>query len=624
MPSTRSARPTHAEEPESSGRALVGKMLELMAAAERRRMFLLLPLVVVNALIQVVGIASVMPFLALVSNPDSIQTNQLLRWTFDTLGFGDATAFMVFVGLGVLVVLVGSNAMAAFTHLKLLRFSWDMNHLLSVRMLREYLYKPYAFFLDQNTSGLAKNILGEVKQAVNGYLVSGMGLVAQTISAALILGLLIAVNPALALISFAFLGGCYGVMFRIVRRRLSEGGRRRSLADKERFKAANEALRGVKDIKLLGREQPFLKRFTTPSRQYGQLMARQQVIAMIPRYMFETIAFGGMLLIVIYLLVREQTLVTVLPTLGVYAFASYRLLPKLQGIFGAVSSMRFSASAIEVLHRDLERAAPSPTIDRDTVGALAFTRMIELDDVTFAYPNAPRAVFENFNLRVRPNTSVALVGATGSGKTTAIDLLLGLLEPQSGHLKVDGVSVTAANMASWQKNLGYVPQEIFLADDTVAANIAFGVPPKSIDREAIERAARQANIHDFIVQDMPHGYDTEIGERGVRLSGGQRQRLGIARALYHDPDILILDEATSALDNVTEESVFGAVNEIGKSKTVVMIAHRLSTVRNCDVIHLLREGVIIAQGSYDELLASSPEFRALARVEDADAAEVTA
>ncbi len=605
---------------ESSGRKLVGLMLDLMAPAERRRLFLLVPMVTANAVVQVIGIASVMPFLALVSNPESIQTNAFLRRTYDTLGFTSDTTFMVFVGVGVLVVLIASNAVAALTHLRLLRFSWDMNHLLSVRMLREYLYKPYAFFLDQNTSGLAKNILGEVKQAINGFLVSGMSLVAHVISATLILGLLLAVNPVLALISFAFLGGCYGIVFRIVRRRLSEGGRERSLADKARYKAANEALTGAKEIKLLGKEQPFLKRFTTPSKRYGRFMARQQVIAMVPRYLFETIAFGGMLIIVIYLLVREQTLATVLPTLGVYAFASYRLLPSLQSIFGSVSSMRFSASAVEVLHRDLERTASPASVDRDTVEALPFRSRFELRNVTYAYPNAPRPVFSNFHLSVEPRTSVALVGATGSGKTTAIDLLLGLLQPQEGELVVDGVRVTRENMSAWQKNLGYVPQEIFLADDTVAANIAFGVPHDRLDQEAIERAARQANIHDFIVAEMPQGYDTEIGERGVRLSGGQRQRLGIARALYHDPDILILDEATSALDNVTEESVFGAVNEIGKSKTVVMIAHRLSTVRDCDVIHLLREGTIIAKGSYDELLASSPEFRALARV-DAGAVE---
>jgi len=611
-------RTSKSEPAEGSPPGGVTKMLELMSADQRRRLLMLLPAVAGNALVQVIGIASIMPFLALVSNPDNVTTNVALRWTYETLGFTSTGPFLVFVGVAVLVVMVGSNAFAAFTHLKLMRFSWDMNHLLSVRMLREYLAKPYVFFLNQNTAGLAKNILGEVKQAVSGYLVSAMSLVAQSISAGFILILLVLVNPALALVSFAFLGGSYWAVFGFMRRRLSEAGRRRSAADKERYKAANESLAGAKEIKLLGKEQPFLKRFVGPSRRYGRSMAQQQVYAMLPRYAFETLAFGGMLVIVLYLLVQEQSLAGVLPTLGVYAFATYRLLPALQSIFGSLSSMRFSATSVEILHADLERGAQASFVDRSALQPLPFRTRLELKHLTFQYPGAPKPVFTDFDLVIDARTSVALVGATGSGKTTAIDLLLGLLAPDAGQLRVDGVPVDAGNLASWQMNLGYVPQHIFLADDTVEANIAFGVPADKIDRRAVEAAARKANIHEFIVGEMPQGYETEIGERGIRLSGGQRQRLGIARALYNDPDVLVLDEATSALDNVTEDSVFHAVNEIGKTKTVVMIAHRISTVRACDAIHFLQDGRIVAKGTYDELIESSPEFRTLARVEGSE------
>ncbi len=599
----------------SSPRSGLSKMLDLMTPEQRRRLILLVPAVTANALVQVIGIASIMPFLALVSSPESISENAILRWAYETLGFTSTGPFLVFVGVAVLVLMIGSNGFAAWTHLKLMYFSWDMNHLLSVRMLKEYLYKPYVYYLNQNTSGLAKNILGEVKQAVSGYLVSGMTLVAQSLSALFILVLLVLVNPVLATVTFVFLGGSYFLVFGLMRRRLTDAGRRRSAADKQRYKAANEALLGAKEIKLLGKEQPFLKRFVRPSRNYGRAMAKQQVYALLPRYAFETLAFGGMLLIVLYLLVREQSMAGLLPTLGVYAFATYRLLPALQSIFGSVSSMRFSMTSVEILHADLEVSPPARGVDRDAVEPLPFRSRLELQDVTFAYPNAPRPVFKGFDLAVDARTSVALVGATGSGKTTAVDLLLGLLSPHEGRLVVDGVPVTDANLQSWQKNLGYVPQHIFLADDTVAANIAFGVPTKQIDRAAVEDAARKANIHDFIVEQLPDGYDTEIGERGIRLSGGQRQRLGIARALYDDPDVLVLDEATSALDNVTEDSVFHAVNEIGKTKTVVMIAHRISTIRGCDVIHLLSDGKIIARGTYEDLIERSPEFRTLARVE---------
>jgi ATP-binding cassette, subfamily B, bacterial PglK len=596
------------------------RMLQLMSAKERRRLWFLTPVVTINALVQVLGIASVMPFLALVASPDAVQEQPLLRFVYDRLGFETDQAFMVFVGLGVLAVLVVSNAFAAWTQLLVLRFSWDMNHLLSVRMLRAYLFKPYVFFLDQNTSGLAKNILAEVKQAVSGFLNAGMNLVARGVVALLVLALLVVVDPVLALATFFFLGIAYGGVFLLVQRAVSRAGRRRAVADRERFKAAAEALNGVKEIKLLGKEQPFLRRYEKPSQRYARNLARVQAINMLPRYAFETIAFGGLLIIVLYLMVRGEGVATLLPTLGLYAFAAYRLLPALQGIFGSLTDLKFSVASVELLHRDLELGAPERFPDRRDVEPLPFRRELQLHDLTFTYPNARTPVLEAFDLRIEANSTVALVGSTGAGKTTVVDLLLGLLRPQGGALLVDGVPVDDQNLKAWQRNLGYVPQVIYLADDTVAANIAFGVPTKEIDMAAVELAARRAHIHDFIVEELPQGYATEVGERGVRLSGGQRQRLGIARALFHDPDVLILDEATSALDNVTEESIFHAVSEIGRSKTVIMIAHRISTVRGCDVIHMLEHGRVVAQGSYHELLASSPEFRALARVDAEPAA----
>jgi ATP-binding cassette, subfamily B, bacterial PglK len=591
------------------------RMLELMTPAERRRLWWLTPVLTLNALMQVIGIASVMPFMALIASPDSIQQQPLLRWMYALFPFGSDVAFMVFIGLLVLVALIVSNGFAALTQMLVLRYSWDMNHTLSVRMLRTYLYKPYAYFLNQNTAGLAKNILGEVRQTVSGFLVAGMNLAARVVVSVSVMLLLIVVEPLLALGTSVTLGGAYGIVYLWVRRGMSESGRRRTVADRDRFKAATEALTGVKEIKVLGKEQPFLHRYFRPSRSYAQNMVRQNVISMLPRYAFESIAFGGMMIIVLYLLVRGDGLAGLLPTLGVYAFASYRLLPSLQGIFVSLTDMRYSIASVEVLHADLEHEASTLPPDRDLVEPLPFRRSLELRDVTFGYPGAREAVFQNFDLRLEPNTTVALVGPTGSGKTTLVDLLLGLLRPQSGQLLIDGVAVDDDTVGAWQKSIGYVPQQIYLADDSVAANIAFGVPVDKIDLPAVERAARLASIHDFIVEELPHGYETEVGERGVRLSGGQRQRLGIARALFHDPAVLILDEATSALDTVTEEGIFHAVKEIGRSKTVVMIAHRISTVREADVIFLLDHGRVLDHGTYAELLARSPAFRALARVD---------
>jgi ATP-binding cassette, subfamily B, bacterial PglK len=593
------------------------RMLEIMSSSERRRLWLLTPVITVNALMQVVGIASVMPFLSLIANPDVIREQWLLAWLYDTLGFEDTLTFTIFAGVGVLALLVLSNAFAAVSQYLMVRFSWGVNHTMSVRMLRTYLFKPYVFFLDQNTAGMAKNILGEVKHAVKHFVVAGMNLAARGVVAAFIIALLIVVHPLLSLATFAFLGLAYGGVYLLVQRGMTEGGEQRAEADRQRYKAASEALGGVKEIKLLGKEQPFLQRFERPSRRYARTMARQAVVSMLPRYGFETIAFGGMVVVVLFLLAQGEGVTGLLPTLGVYAFASYRLLPALQGMFQSMTELRFSLASVEVLHRDLERTALPAITNRDDVEPLPFRSQLELRDVSFTYPNARAPLFEGFHLVVEANTSVAIVGATGAGKTTAVDLLLGLLQPQTGHLVVDGVVVGDEVMASWQKSLGYVPQVIYLADDTVAANIALGVPSRKLDMESVELAAKRANIHDFIVNELPKGYQTEIGERGVRLSGGQRQRLGIARALFHDPPVLIFDEATSALDNVTEESIFNAVTELGTTKTIVMIAHRISTVRDCDVIYVLDRGRVVVRGSYSELIDRSPEFRALARVDRA-------
>ena len=586
-----------------------------MSPSERRRLWLLTPVVTINGLMQVVGIASVMPFLSLIANPDVITEQWLLAWLYTTLGFEDTLTFTIFAGVGVLVLLVASNAVAAAAQYLMVRFSWSVNHTMSVRMLRTYLFKPYVFFLDQNTAGLAKNILGEVRHAVKHFMVAGMNLAARGVVAVCIIALLIVVDPWLALATFIFLGAAYGGVFLLVQRSMTEGGEERAEADRQRYKAAAEALSGVKEIKLLGKEQPFLQRFERPSRRYARTMARQAVVAMLPRYGFETVAFGGMVVVVLILLAQGQGVTALLPTLGVYAFASYRLLPALQSVFQSMTELRFSLASVEVLHRDLERTALPAITNRDDVDPLQFRSSLELRGISFTYPNAREPLFKGLDLVIEANTSVAIVGSTGAGKTTAVDLLLGLLRPQAGHLVVDGVVVGDDKMPAWQKSLGYVPQVIYLADDTVAANIAFGVSKRSVDMAAVELAAKRANIHDFIMNELPNGYQTEIGERGVRLSGGQRQRLGIARALFHDPPVLIFDEATSALDNVTEESIFNAVSELGTTKTIVMIAHRISTVRDCDVIYVLDHGRVVARGSYAELIEWSPEFRALARVD---------
>jgi ATP-binding cassette, subfamily B, bacterial PglK len=336
-------------------------------------------------------------------------------------------------------------------------------------------------------------------------------------------------------------------------------------------------------------------------------MAFGETLSNSPRYVLDTIAFGTILTIMIVLYTQDAS--QVIPVVGVYAFAGYRLMPALQQIYRHVTKARFHTSVLATVKQDLEN---SSVTFPDEVQRLKFEDRLELTNIAFKYPTAKEDLLKNLSLTVKRNSSVAFVGSTGSGKTTIVDILLGLLPPDQGQILVDGIPLTKDNLRNWQANLGYVPQTIFLSDGTIAQNIAFGVGQDSLDMNAVIQAAKIANLHEF-VETLPDGYNTLVGERGVRLSGGQRQRIGIARALYHDPSVLILDEATSALDNVTEEAVFQAIKNVMGKKTVVMIAHRISTVRECDTIFVLEKGQIVSQGSYQSLLGSSRQFQALAR-----------
>ena len=327
----------------------------------------------------------------------------------------------------------------------------------------------------------------------------------------------------------------------------------------------------------------------------------------IPRLALEAIAFGGLLLTVLYLMLKSGNINNAVPMIALYAFAGYRLMPALQQIYNAIARIRFVTPALDALCNDMDRLQPI-NLNNNNKDDLIFKKSITLSQVHYHYPNAPKMVLKDINLNIPARSTVALVGTTGSGKTTTVDILLGLLEAQQGNLKVDGRVINKHNLKTWQNSIGYVPQQIYLADDTVSANIAFGKNPEDIDQQAVERAAKIAELHEFVINDLPLKYQTEVGERGVRLSGGQRQRIGIARALYHKPQLLILDEATNALDNLTEEIVMKAVNNLSKDITIIIIAHRLSTVKECDNIFFLEKGELKAQGNFNELVKTNENF----------------
>jgi ABC-type multidrug transport system fused ATPase/permease subunit len=598
--------------------SIVRRLIGLLQPAELRRAAILLGVVIVSGLLETLGVASIVPLLAVLAHPELIMHNATLHRLYTLAGSGDPESFAALLGLGALVAIVFANGAGALTQWLLSDFGFGCAHSISRRLLQNYLRQPYVFFLNRNSSELAKNILAEVTHLTSHVLLPAVKITARSIVCLFIMILLLLVDPLLTLAAVVALGVAYGGIYAVVHGRVQRLGKRRLEAETERFRVASESFLGIKEIKLFGREDAYLDRYDLPSRRTARYYAMSEIIATLPRYVLETVAFGGILAAVLYLIHFKGGFAEAVPVIGLFAFAAQRLLPSLQQIFFGASLMRFGLPTLVKIGDEFQKTAGDAVVETGRAAApLPFRESIELDGLRFAYPGATRPVIDNVTLRIAAGDCVAFVGATGSGKTTLIDLLCGLLVPDAGKIRIDGVPLDAQLRLSWRRSIGYVPQMIYLTDDTVARNIAFGIPDKQIDRGRVEAAARLARVHDFVASELPAGYDTVIGDNGVRLSGGQRQRLGIARALYHDPPLIVLDEATSALDNATESAVMDAVNALARQKTVLIIAHRITTVQRCDQIFLVDQGRLKVCGTYDNLLEHSPEFRRLAQASDA-------
>jgi ATP-binding cassette, subfamily B, bacterial PglK len=596
---------------------MFGRLLSLFSPRERRQLLGLLLAFVVMALVEMAGIASIMPFMALVADPGLIHRRALLSGIYAALDFGSDVAFLYFVGAVVLGVLVFNNLFSAFAQWLSLRVTSLCGHTLSERLFARYLARPYTFYLKRNSGELANILFAEVNRLIVGVLLPAMEIAAKGTVILAILALLLFIDPLMAVGVAVMMGGIYGVIFVAIRRHLTRIGRETVAAGSDRVRIANEAFGGIKELKVIGNENNFVRRYAVPSRVLAERQAASQALARLPKYLLEMVAFGGILLITLLLLGRQQALSQVLPVIAVYAFAGYRLLPAIQQTYSNVAIIRFNLAALEVVFRDAGPYVMQTAEAGEIAGQpLAMKQGISFDNVTYCYPGSASPSVARLSLTIAANSTVAFVGPTGSGKTTTVDILLGLFAPQSGSLRVDGVAVDEKSLHAWQRNLGYVPQQIYLSDDTVARNIAFGVDVADIDMQAVERAARTARIHEFIVNELPSGYQSVVGERGVRLSGGQRQRIGIARALYRDPAVLVLDEATSALDGITESAIMETLGQLAHRKTIIMIAHRISTVRACDRIFILEKGVLTDQGDYAELMRHSKLFRNLSQSGD--------
>jgi len=597
------------------------RILEILTPHERHQIFQVLLLFVGLALLEAAGLASIMPFLAVLGNPELIETNPILStlWSIaQSYNIASKDQFLVALGVAAFCLIMFAAIYRGVAQYINNSFVEMCRHSISKRVLETYLHQPYTFFLNRHSGDLSKTILSEVDNIVERVVRPTILMIANSVVLLALVVLLVLVNPWLVFLAVGLIGVLYVLIYAVLRKHIARFGEVLVESNKERFTAAGEALGGIKSIKLFGREAAYLGRFNGPSTRYSRSHAGHQTLGIIPSYVVEVVVFGAIILLtlsltVVYGGVQSDVMGEILPIIGLYTFSAYRMKPVVQAIYQGVAGLKFGGALVDNLHKELT-LNKCASIHNIPSQPLKMRQHIFLENLTFHYPDVDIASLSDVTLNIPAKSSLGLVGTTGAGKTTLVDLILGLLQPTQGKIVVDGQPVTMSNLRAWQQSLGYVPQDIFLSDCTIAENIALGISISEIDYEQVAQCARMAQLDDFIMQDLPDRYETMVGERGVRLSGGQRQRIGIARALYHNPEVLIFDEATSALDTVTEQAVMDAIDMLAHQKTMILIAHRLSTVRHCDQIVLLEKGHIKAVGSYEELKSIDEHFRELVGV----------
>jgi HlyD family secretion protein len=592
----------------------IKQLFSLLSPEQVRHFYILQVLVVVMAFTELLGIASIAPFMALVGDISILEKNNVFAELYQFSGITDPMDFVFYTGLLVLVALSVSTLVSMFTIWKLSLYAARVGTEIADRLYAYYMQEDWQFHASGSSAQLTKQVSTEAIRITNQIINPLMQMNAKVVLATLISVSILIYNPVIAIVGLFIFALAYFLLYKLVRKKLVSNGRKISQVSTERFRLMNEGFGGIKDVLLLNRNQDFIKRFEESGTVFSRALGLNSGISQVPRYFMELIAFGTMIGLVLLLIkLHEGNLGTVLPILAVYALAAFKLLPALQQIYSSVAQIKGNLSAFEAVKGDLERSVSSqqPITKEALPIRTELKQQITLSDIKFNYPNKSRPAVNGVTMTIPVNSVVGLVGSSGSGKSTLIDLLLGLLVPQSGHIYVDNTRITSENKRAWQDTLGFVPQSIFLSEGTIAENIAFGLPVADIDLKQVSKAIDLASLTELVAQ-LPDGVNTKVGERGVQLSGGQRQRIGIARALYHEADVLVFDEATSALDGITEKVIMDAIHDFSGQKTIIMIAHRLKTVQKCDIIYLMDQGKIVDQGTYEELVETNSQFKEMA------------
>jgi ATP-binding cassette, subfamily B, bacterial PglK len=599
---------------------LMGELWSVLTPKQRRGILAMQIVSIAMAFSTVSGIAAIAPFFAMLGQPQLVDHNSMLHWAYAHGGFSSERSFIVALGIAFIAMMLIANLISVLGSLAMSRMALRIGTDLQSTLFGEYLSRPYAFHTRANSAALSNNILHETARVTNGILVNVFLLVTNLVTASFIMVSILLLKPTIALVMIGGLAGGYALIYILLRRRLLRIGQAQSLFAIEQAQIVHESLGAIKEIIVLQVRNFFRGRFERASKSFSLASAHSQIVAQNPRHLMECVAAAGLVGLALVLGGTENGVGPRLGQLTFLAFAAYRLLPTLQQIFAAVVRIRSERAGLELIAPDLLRARRA----KQTIATpdAAWTncawlerprREIRLEDVSFRYAPELPWTLSGVSLRIPALAAVGIVGVNGSGKTTLVDVIAGLLAPATGRVEVDGIALDDGNRAAWQSRIAYVPQNMFLLDSSIAQNVALGIPAADIDRHRLTESIHLAQLDD-LVNKLSGGYDHQIGERGILLSGGQRQRIGIARALYREASVLLLDEATNALDGLTEQELMSTLGQLRGRYTIILIAHRMSTVRSCDIIFELENGKIIDSGTFDGLLKSSAVFRRMTGV----------
>jgi ABC-type multidrug transport system fused ATPase/permease subunit len=585
------------------------KLFKIITKDEKKRLVWLLALMLIASVLEIASIGAIPAYISIISNGENISIPSQIANVLPPLSNKE---LIIWSSICLVAIYLVKNIFSTLMLYLKANVTTNIQIRLSYDLLYKYYTAPYTFHLSRNSIDLFSKVYDEARIIVTSVLIPLLNIVMDMMFTLSIIIFLLIYDPFTSLIIFFCLGLTGYLFISFTKKKSTSLGRDLPTMRMLLNKSITEGMNGLKDSRILNREHIFLE-------QSGQLLNKTyhatkyvQFISTLTRPFIETIAIIAMVLICVIAVLQGQTIGTILPTLTLFAIAFIRLLPNINLLISGFVSIRNTLYTINPVYQDFKQLQEaSVSIENDELcKALHLEKEIHIENLSYTYPGAEKKSLQLVDLTIRKGEAIGLIGSSGAGKTTLVDIILGLLEPQSGSIKIDGININD-NIRSWQKNIGYIPQSIYLSDNTIRNNIAFGIKTEEIDDSKLWAAIEAAQL-ESLIKELPQGLETEIGERGVRLSGGQRQRIGIARALYHNPQILIMDEATSALDNVTEKYVVEAIDKLKGNRTIITIAHRLSTVKNCDCLYMMKHGKIITKGSYNELLQKSEEFREMA------------